>query len=200
MVATDNPHFLLFIEPGIEEKLNEPVIDGWVDLMKFSFANAKKGCGGMRNAKLEFIEGGFYRGVHSTECGQDSKCYDYLLENGMVTNSLAKLYLIWYRNSITESELLKLEELKKFYSYDFELIFKGERKIDFNSLTREIDHKLQLDISTNSLIGKDIFGTKFIISKNYENNTPFYHVNSIEVTNEKLIKLIDSFWRKNGDF
>lgn len=56
-----------------------------------------------------------YMGSHNTECGERSDNYDYLLENGMITNSLAPFYLKWYRYSIPESEMKKVNELYKFY-------------------------------------------------------------------------------------
>jgi len=63
----------------------------------------------------EFSKGGGWRGEHTTDCGKESNSYDYLLENGMITNSLAVFYLKWYRNSISENDWKKLKELEKFY-------------------------------------------------------------------------------------
>jgi hypothetical protein len=34
----------------------------------------------------------------------------------MITNSLAPFYLKWYRYSIPENDMKKIEELKKYYS------------------------------------------------------------------------------------
>lgn len=34
----------------------------------------------------------------------------------MITNSLAPFYVQWYRYSIPESDMRKLNELKKFYN------------------------------------------------------------------------------------
>jgi hypothetical protein len=50
-----------------------------------------------------------------TECGERSSNKDYLLENGMITNSLASFYLRWYRFDIPEIEMNKVHELVKFY-------------------------------------------------------------------------------------
>ena len=57
-----------------------------------------------------FAKGGRYKGVHRTECGERSDSCDFLLENGMITNSLAP-----YRYSIPETEMKKVYELAEFY-------------------------------------------------------------------------------------
>jgi hypothetical protein len=54
-------------------------------------------------------------GMHTTDCGEQSECYDLLLENGMITNTLAAFYLRWYRYSIPENDMLKIKELLDFY-------------------------------------------------------------------------------------
>ena len=57
-----------------------------------------------------------FKGLHRTSCGQLSSSTDYLLENGMITNSLATYYVKWYRYSIPENDIIKIEELKNFYN------------------------------------------------------------------------------------
>ena len=61
-----------------------------------------------------FYECNGYKGYHRTDCGERSDCCDYLLENGMITHSLSVFYLLYYRNSIPDSEMGKVLELWDF--------------------------------------------------------------------------------------
>ena len=132
MHREDNSKYLLYIEPKANEKLTNPIDDELTQLMEMALSKAK--IGGARYSNLDdlgdghdiiwrettqrvpsFMEGAGFMGMHTTECGEWSDNHDYLLENGMITNSLATFYLRWYRNSIPESEIKKLEQLKKYY-------------------------------------------------------------------------------------
>lgn len=106
-----NSKMLLFIEPSIGDKSVEPVDDELVEVMDLALSEAKRGCydGGV------FREGGRWRSVHKTSCGECSDNQDYLLGNGMVTNSLASFYLRWYRGAISKGEMSKVRKLVKFY-------------------------------------------------------------------------------------
>lgn len=96
-----NPKYLLYIEPNASEKMENPLDDELTMLMEMALS------------KRKIILS--YRGVHTTGCGEISTNHDYLLENGMITNSLAAFYLRWYRFSIPESEMKKVLELQDFY-------------------------------------------------------------------------------------
>lgn len=115
MHRIDNSKYLLYIEPKKEEKSLEPNNDGLADIVENLIKNAKQGTA--RYSSLEdqgtFQEGYGYKGVHYTECGERSSNHDYLLENGMITNSLAPFYLRWYRDAIPESEMKKVNQLLK---------------------------------------------------------------------------------------
>jgi len=132
MHREDNSKYVLYIEPKKEDKLSEPINDELTQIMEMSLSKAKKGAANY--SKLEdmgdgydweyngqskrvpsFREGTAYRGSHRTECGERSSNCDFLLENGMITNSLAPFYLKWYRYSIPEIEMKKVLELQKFY-------------------------------------------------------------------------------------
>jgi hypothetical protein len=117
MHREDNTKFLLYIEPKAKDKLDQPIDDDLTNLMEMALSKAKKGSANYSQAGSEarFSPGGAWRGSHQTECGERSNNCDYLLENGMVTNSLAPFYLRWYRYSIPESEMKKVYELKRFY-------------------------------------------------------------------------------------
>lgn len=118
MHREDISKFLLYIEPKKQEKLLLPINDEWVELMKESFSKSKKGIANYSNLDEEayFEKDNAWRGSHSTACGERSSNQDFLLENGMITNSLCVFYLTWYRNSIPESEWNKLKLLKEFYT------------------------------------------------------------------------------------
>lgn len=132
MHREDNSKYLLYIEPSANDKVKEPINDELVQIMELALSKAKVGTASY--SKLEdmgdgyefewnnqkrlvpsFREGGAYKGFHGTQCGERSSNRDYLLENGMITNSLAPFYLKWYRYSIPESEMKKVEQLINFY-------------------------------------------------------------------------------------
>jgi len=118
MHREDNSRFLLYIEPKKEEKLSEPIKDELVKIVEKAIANSKSGTANysdLDNDGGKFREGSAYKGTHSTECGERSDNEDYLLPNGMITNSLAPFYLRWYRDSIPATEMKKLEALKEYY-------------------------------------------------------------------------------------
>lgn len=114
---------MLYIEPKLEEKLKEPIEDQLVHLMEFALSKAKQGGSmysnkennGLFEGKPAFRTSSAFKGTHITFCGERSSNCDYLLENYMITNSLAPFYLRWYRNSIPESEMIKLKQLADFY-------------------------------------------------------------------------------------
>lgn len=124
MHREDNSLYLLYIEPKIEEKLQEPIEDELVQLMELALSKAKKGTSiysnkennGLIDGKPAFRVESAFKGTHITECGERSSNCDYLLENYMITNSLAPFYLRWYRNSIPKSEMIKLKKLQDFYN------------------------------------------------------------------------------------
>ena len=118
MKRDDNSKFLLYIEPKKSEKLTVPFDDELVHLMEHAFIKAKSDTANysdLNNNGESFDEEDGYMGVHTTECGKHSDNHDFLLENGMITNSLCAFYLRWYRNSISQSDMLKLQSLKEFY-------------------------------------------------------------------------------------
>lgn len=119
MHRNDNSKYLLYIEPKASEKLQNPIEDELTQLMEMALSKSKRG--GANYSDLEdsgnsFHEGSAWRGIHRTDCGECSSNCDFLLENGMITNSLAPFYLKWYRYSIPENDMKKIEELKKYYS------------------------------------------------------------------------------------
>jgi hypothetical protein len=128
MHREDNSKYLLYIEPSTADKLKEPINDDLTQMMEMALSKAERGAANY--SKLEdlgdgyngqtkripsFRKGSSYRGTHRTECGEGSSNCDFLLENGMITNSLATFYLKWYRYSIPEIEMKKVLELQKFY-------------------------------------------------------------------------------------
>ena len=113
----DDSKYLLYIEPKAEYKAAEPVNDKLTELITNALMKSKKGASHYsdKNDNGFFIEGSAFRGFHMTECCEQSTNCDYLLENGMITNSLCVFYLQWYRTSIPKSEMKKLNELFNFY-------------------------------------------------------------------------------------
>ena len=97
MHREDTSLYLLFIEPKLEDKLQEPIEDELVSLMEMALSKAKQGGtryndiynNGLIEGRSAFRENTAYKGVHRTHCGEISNNCDYLLENYMITNSLA---------------------------------------------------------------------------------------------------------------
>ena len=118
MLKTDNPNYLLYIEPSLKEKTDKPCLDEWVELLILALRTAKTGCAIEKiGQKVMFDENIRYRGVYKTECGESSKTYEYFLENGIITNTLCKYYMIWYRNSIPDSEWIKLRKTAEYFKF-----------------------------------------------------------------------------------
>jgi hypothetical protein len=92
---------ILYINPEPEDKLTQPINDELTKVMELALSRAKT-----------YTR---FKGWHRTKCGEKSSCSDYQLENGMITNSLATFYLRWYRYSISEDDMLKVQELKEYY-------------------------------------------------------------------------------------
>ncbi len=118
MHREDNSKFLLYIEPDATDKLKEPIEDDMTKLIDFALSKAKSGVANYssKDQPESFSEGSAFKGVHRTSCGEISSNNDYLLENGMIVNSLAPFYVRWYRDSIPTSDLNKIEQLKDFYN------------------------------------------------------------------------------------
>lgn len=118
MNRIDNSKFLLFIEPNKKEKLKIPVNDTTTEIMKIAMEEASIGIANYSDigVKETFRNCSGYKGFHTTSCGINSNNHDYLLANGMITNSLCVFYLQYYRNSIPKSEMSKVEELISFYT------------------------------------------------------------------------------------
>lgn len=117
MHREDDSKFLLYIEPKKENKSEVETNDLYVAALEHAMSFAKEGTASYSKTDIEprFDEGGRWKGWHTSDCGQWSSNCDYLLENGMITNSLGVYYLKNYRSSIPQSELKKLAELKRFY-------------------------------------------------------------------------------------
>lgn len=113
MHREDNSRFVLYIEPRKEEKLTEPVDDELTRKLKKAFAQAIEGSANYSRVgePERFSEGNGYRGWHNAEPGVNSDNHDYLLPNGLITNSLCIHYVRWYRNSIPACDMLKLQTL-----------------------------------------------------------------------------------------
>lgn len=117
MHRTDDSNYVLYIEPPAGEKLEHPIVDKLTSVMEHALSKCISGVAQYSdvNDSGTFNDGLGYKGFHRSECGQMSDNHDHLLENGMITNSLAPFYLKYYRNSIPSTELEKVEKLFKFY-------------------------------------------------------------------------------------
>ena len=128
MHRDDKSKYLLYLEPKKEDKLKEPINDEYTELMEMALSKSKKGASRYMDTNdngvsfefrgqtiPSFQEKNAFKGHHRTECGEMSDNGDHLLENGMITNSLAPFYLKWYRYSIPVNDMLKMKELENFY-------------------------------------------------------------------------------------
>ena len=117
MHRIDDSCFLLFIEPKKWRKRIFPKNDLISKIMMLALKESKSGVSNYvyLDKTPHFSVGNKYKGYHTTDCGVRSFGADYLLENGMITNSLADFYLRYYRNSIPKSEMRKVFELVAYY-------------------------------------------------------------------------------------
>lgn len=122
MHRNDKSKFLLYIEPKKEEKLIEPINDELTKLMGLAFSQAKRGAANYSDIdEPENFKDDGWRGWHDTDCGETSDNHDYLLQNGLIVNSLCVFYVKWYRNSIHENDWNKLKQLGNYYDVDIQL-------------------------------------------------------------------------------
>lgn len=120
MDRTASKKFLLYIEPELSDKSQQPINDALVSFMAIAVNSAKAGIADYAehdnpDSDVIFREGDRWRGTHQTPCKNYSSNQDYLLHNGMVTNSLAPFYLRWYRSAIPEGEMQKFRDLHDYY-------------------------------------------------------------------------------------
>jgi len=110
MNRVDNSRFLHYLEPLKEEKSNFPIEDGLSQIMIVALSEANTGTANYSeiNEPPRFIHGKGFKGHHTTDCGKASNGSDYLMENRMITNSLAALFLQFYRGPIPDKEMKKV--------------------------------------------------------------------------------------------
>jgi len=156
MHRQDNSNYLLFIEPKSSEKSETPLNDEWTALMQAELESAKRGTANYSDlaCKGSFTEGSGWRGMHITECGKASSNKEYLLSNGLITNSLAVFYLQYYRDSIGESDWQKLEALKS--KVEYKNIWKAKDLV--KALTTEYDWAY-MDSQDDWYTGKPVIST-----------------------------------------
>ena len=103
----DHAGVVLYIEPMNEPRKSSISEYRWLEkLMK----NAKHGI--YDKTSKQFIENALFNGIHTCSCGAQSKDYDLLLPNGMVTNTLCMHYLEFHQAEIPKKEFKKLKHLK----------------------------------------------------------------------------------------
>jgi len=151
MHRNDTSKFLLYIEPKKKEKLRDPINDELTKLMELAFSKAK--CGLANYSKInetEVFRNDGWRGCHTTDCGyKDHDNNDYLLENGMITNSMCVFYVKRYRCSIHKNDWKKLVELGKFYDIDIQL---PDKFPNSPPSTKEKTYDEHIDGMTNMMV------------------------------------------------
>jgi len=117
MHREDNSNYLLYIEPDPKLKSEVPDQGPAYTLVKMALERALEGTSNYSDLEDHgsFRQGNAFKGVHQAQDGTRSSNKDYLLENGMITNSLAPYYLMWYKDAIPTTELVKLVKLAQFY-------------------------------------------------------------------------------------
>lgn len=116
MHRDDDSKYLLYIEPDPKLKSAEPIEDELTEAIDQAMKRSVSGTGWY--SKLEphdelehFDEGNGYRGIHVTSCGEGGGNKDYLIDNKYITNRLAPYYVRYYRESIGEHDMKKLQTL-----------------------------------------------------------------------------------------
>lgn len=117
MHRVDNSKYLLFIEPPISTKSLLPLNDEITITIQKALDEATKGVS--RYSDIQdcgtFQENNSWRGIHLTACNTASSNCDYLLKNGMITNSLCVFYLQYYRDWIPKDEMNKVLQVVDYY-------------------------------------------------------------------------------------
>lgn len=94
---------MLYIEPK-NPPSEEPIIDELTMKMAAS----------LRKAALPSYQ---YLGFHTCVCGAKSDSTDFILPNGLLTNSLCVHYLAYHRAEIEETELWAVDGLSDGFEY-----------------------------------------------------------------------------------
>lgn len=132
MHREDNSKYFLFIEPDSTKKAAQPVQDELTDSLAAAMAQSEKGTSDYSNLRCQGKfnkSGGGYRGFHFSEDGQVSDVVDYLLPNGLITNSLALHYVRFYRSELPQTEQRKLKDLHKFMQDHDKKTDKGKEEL-----------------------------------------------------------------------
>lgn len=118
MHRIDDSIFLLYIEPNIMDRSDFPNNDTISKTVAKCLHMAETGIANYDdpNSTPIFNKGEAYRGNHKVTCGKHSDNVDYLLGNGMITNSLCAFYLRHYRTAIPASEMNKVVELCNWFN------------------------------------------------------------------------------------
>lgn len=118
MHREDDSCFVLYIEPKVEDKSKQPIDDELTRKVSEAFAAATEGAAsysdlkaGFGDGRHFFSEGSGWRGFHQTPDNEAMSSHDYLLPNGLITNSCCVHYVRWYRRAIPECDLRKLSTL-----------------------------------------------------------------------------------------
>lgn len=96
MINTDNYH-LLFIEPDKQGQKQRPLNDWWTKATELVMD-----CSTLSDNSY------WYRGFHTTKCGERSGNAPIYTPMGRLTNTLAPYYMKHYREHIPESEKTKI--------------------------------------------------------------------------------------------
>lgn len=117
MEINNKSRFFLFIEPTPEQKNHTAINDEYTSLLRMALTEAKLGKSNFKESVLipDFKEGFKHRGTHNGPDGIKSSQQEYLLKNGLVTNSLCIHYLLFYRLAIQNYDWEKMKELQRFY-------------------------------------------------------------------------------------
>lgn len=110
MIIT-TPLSLLYIEPKQIKKYNEALAEKY-EWVKQALLNCMPGA--YIDESNRFEKNVTYWGKHQCSCGEWSTCFDILLPNHMITNSLAYHYICYHSAEIPEIEWFKLDQLKAY--------------------------------------------------------------------------------------
>ena len=87
---------ILYIAPS-EDAWSEPLIDELTRKMTATLRAA--------------TPSPWFMGYHTCACGSHSKAHNFILPDGLITNSLCVHYLAWHRNEVPREELEKIAKL-----------------------------------------------------------------------------------------
>lgn len=202
MIIIDNK-VVLYFEPR-NKKSDQPIIDELTIKMFNSFKSyvSKGSVNFNRNPRTNigtiynenpFSENIGTMGIHECICGEESSTFDYLLEDGYITNSLCVHYLAYHRDAVSEEDINKVKNMSSSPILD-----ENDRPMLMSMIWKDYDKKPEEKVERYANNPQAIL---YIEPKNQRSDVPIIDEYTkkmvIALKNNKRADIIENF--KNID-